>query len=83
VARSEAGQGLERGHGKPPAIVTKDEFIEVYLKLIAAHTVAGSNQPLLEVANRAVGQRHDGLCAFAQVDAEGLVPRHMFEPGFL
>jgi len=62
--------------------VAKDEFIEVYLELIAAHTVVGSDQPLLEVANRAVRKKHHGLRAFAHVDSEGLVPRHVFEPSF-
>ena len=44
---SEAEQGLERGHGYSPTIVAKDEFVEINLELIAAHTVVGSNQPLL------------------------------------
>src|ERR1017187_6849899 len=60
--------------------MAKDEFIEVYLKLIAAHTVVGSDQPLLEVAHRAVRQKYHGLRSFAQVDLPRLVPRHVFEP---
>jgi len=63
--------------------MAEDEFIEGYLGLIAAHTVVGSDQPLLEVANRAVRQRHHGLRTFAQVAAEGLVPGHVFEPSFV
>ena len=46
VTGSEAEQGLERGHGQLPAIVAKDEFVEVNLELIAADTVVGSDQPL-------------------------------------
>ena len=62
---SEAEQGLERGHGLPAPIVAKYEFVEIDLELIAAHPVVGSDQPLLQVANRAVRQRHHGLRAFA------------------
>jgi hypothetical protein len=62
--------------------MAEDEFIKVNLKLIAAHAVVRSDQPLLEIANRAVCQRHDGFRAFAQVGSEGLIPRHMFESNF-
>ena len=51
---SETEQGLERGHGLPAPIVAKDEFIKINLKLIAAHAVIGSDQPLLEIPNGAV-----------------------------
>ena len=44
----ETEQGLEGGHGLPAPIVAKDEFIKINLKLIAAHAVIGSDQPLLE-----------------------------------
>ena len=47
----ETEQGLKRGHGLPPPIVAKDEFIKINLKLIAAHVVIGSDQPLLEIPN--------------------------------
>src|ERR1035441_5230808 len=57
MAGCETEEGLECGHGSPPVIVAKNEFIEVCLELSAAHTMVGSGQPLLEVANRAVGQR--------------------------
>ena len=69
-------------------IVAKDEFIEVYLELSAAHTVVGSDQPFLEVANRAVRQRHRGLRAplilpaFAQVEFYGFDLRLVFEASF-
>jgi len=48
--------------------VAEDEFVEISLELIAAYAVVGSNQPLLQVADRAVSQRHHGFRAFAQVD---------------
>jgi hypothetical protein len=36
------------------AIMAKDKFIEVNLELMTAHTVVGSDQPLLQIANSAV-----------------------------
>ena len=59
---SKAEEGLERGHGLPPAIVAKDEFIEVNLELTAAHAVIGSNEPLppyvrIDVASGNKGKR--------------------------
>jgi len=44
---TEAEQGLERGHGQPPPVVSKDEFIEAGLELVATHAVIGPDQPLL------------------------------------
>jgi hypothetical protein len=52
----ETEQGLERGHGLPAPIVAKDEFIKINLKLIAAHAVIGSDQPLLEIPNGTVSK---------------------------
>ena len=54
TARSEAKQALEGGHGLPSTIVAKDEFIEINLELFTTHTVIGSDEPLLEIANSAV-----------------------------
>ena len=53
----ETKQGLERGHGLPAPIVAEGEFSKINLKLIAAHAVIGSDQPLLEIPNGAVRQR--------------------------
>ena len=83
VPGSETEQGLKCSHGLTPTIVAKDEFVEVSLELIAAHTVVGSDQPLLQVANRAVCQRHHGLRTFTQVDSPRLVARQVLEPSFL
>lgn len=59
-------------------IVTKDEFVKVDLELGFAHTMVGSDQPLLEVADGPVGKRDNGLRAFSQLRAEGLGPNDMF-----
>ena len=79
----ETKQGLERGHGLPAPIVAEDEFIKINLKLIAAHAVIGSDQPLLEIPNGAVCQRQYRVRAFAQIDSQGLRARHMLKSGFL
>ena len=63
--------------------MAKDEFVEINLELIAAHTVVGSDQPLLQVANRAVCQGYNRLRALAQVDSQRLAARHMLESSFL
>src|ERR1039458_6395321 len=80
---AETEQGLERGHRLPPAIMAKDEFVEINLKLITAHAVISSDQPLLQVANGAVCQRHHGLCPPAQLDSLGLAARYVLEPSFV
>ena len=59
VSGSETEEGLEGSHGGLSAIVTKDELIEVDLKLRAAHPMVGTNQPLLQIAHSAVGQWND------------------------
>jgi hypothetical protein len=53
--------------------MAKDEFIKISLELMAAHAVMGSEQPLLQVADGAVCQRHHGLLAFVPVRSRGLV----------
>jgi hypothetical protein len=60
----EAEQGLKGSHRLVAPIVAKDKFIEVDLKLSRTHAVMGSDQPLLQVTDRAVGQRHYGFRAF-------------------
>ena len=37
--------------------MTKDEFIQIGLKLLAAYAVMGANQPLLQVTDRPVCRR--------------------------
>src|SRR5487761_165640 len=73
TASPKAEQGLERSHRCPATVVTENELIQVNLELMPAHAVIGSNQPLLQVANRAVCQRYRGLRAFAQVGLQWLI----------
>jgi hypothetical protein len=56
-------QGLERSHWLLPPVVAKDEFIQVGLKSVSANAMMSSQQPLFQVADGAVGQRHCGLRA--------------------
>jgi hypothetical protein len=74
---------LECSHGLPAPIVAKNKFIKLNLELFAAHAVVGTDQPLLEITNRAVCQRQHGLGTFAQVDAHWLSASHMLKSGFL
>ena len=80
VRSAEAEQGLKRRHGLAPAIVTKDELVEVDGKLGTADAVVGANQPLLEVANGPVGERHHRGDASVQVTAQGLRPGDVPKP---
>ena len=72
---------LERRHRCFPPIVTKYEFIQVDLELIATHAVMGTQQPLLEIADGPVRQRHCGLRPFPQVRWPRLDARHMLKAG--
>ena len=61
--------------------MAKDEFVKVSLELMAAHAVMGSEQPLLQIADGAVYQRHHGLSPFVQVGSRGLAAGNMAKPG--
>ena len=50
---AEAEQRLKSRHGLLPPIVPKDELVQVRLKLRAADTVIGADQPMLEIPDRA------------------------------
>ena len=63
-----------------PAIVTKNELIQVDGKLNAADAVVGTDQPLLEVADGPVGQRDDRRDTAAQIPAQGLGPSDVSKP---
>lgn len=55
----EAEQGLKRGHRCRPPVVPKHEFVEVDLQVLAADAVVRADEPLLQVADGAVRERHD------------------------
>jgi hypothetical protein len=60
--------------------VSKDEFVEVDLELRLAHPVLGSDQPLLEVSNSAIGKWDSRLRPFTEFGSQGLSAGNMFEP---
>ena len=74
---SQTEQSLKSGHGLVTPIVAKNKFIEVNLKLRTADTVVGTDQPLLEIAERPVSQRDDRFGALAQLSCLGLYTRDM------
>ncbi len=78
---AQAEERLEAGHGGPPPILPKDELIEVDLELAAADTVVGTDQPLLQVADGAVGKRDDGFGALSQPELRRLRPRDVLVAG--
>jgi hypothetical protein len=80
---SQTKQRLEGGHRLLAPIVAKDELIEIDLELSAADAVIGADQPLLEVADRSVGQRHHRLGTLAQIDSQRLRARDVLVPCFV
>src|SRR5215813_15391196 len=83
LLRSQAEQGLKSGHRLVAPIVAKNKLIEVNLELPAAHTVVGTDQPLLEVADSTVGQGYYRFGAPTQFGCLRLRPRDMPIPGFV
>src|SRR5216683_1077620 len=80
---SEAKESLEGRHGLLSAIVPKDELVEVGLELRAADPVMSADEPLLEVADGAIGEWHHRRRAFAQFGSQRLSARDVLEPEFL
>src|SRR4030095_1598745 len=83
LLRSQTEQSLKGGHGLVAPIVAKNKLIEVDLELPAAHTVVGTDQPLLEVADSTVGQGHYRFGSLAQFGCLRLLPRDVPIPGFV
>src|SRR3984893_4418392 len=80
---SEAKESLEGGHGLLSAIVPKDELVEVGLELRAAYPVMSADEPLLEVADGAVGEWRHRWRALAQFGSQRLSARDVLEAEFL
>jgi hypothetical protein len=82
-AAPQAEQCLESRHRLLAAIVPKDELVEVRLQLGAAHAVIRADQPLLEIPDGTVGQRHHRPGTLAERRAQRLFERDVVEPGLL
>ncbi len=80
---SEAKESLEGSHGLLSAIVPKDELVEVGLELRAADPVMSADEPLLEVADGAIGEWHHRRRALAQFGSQRLSARDVLEAEFL
>jgi hypothetical protein len=74
---AQAEQGLERRHRRSPPIMTEHKLIEVHLQLRTADTVVRADQPLLQVADRAVGERDGRRDTMAQGRSDRLRVRDM------
>lgn len=61
-----AEERLESRHGFPPAIVPENKLVKVGLQMASAYPMVGPYKPLLEIANRAIGQWNDGLRTLAE-----------------
>ncbi len=81
AASPEAKQCLERGRGRPPAVVPERELVQVDLELGSTDTMVRADEPLLQVADRAVRQRHDRLGSFAQILPQRLCAGDVLEAG--
>lgn len=66
VPGPEPEQGLKCRHRRLAPGMTKDEFVEIDLQVMPADTVIGADEPLLQVPNGAVRQRHHGRHASSQ-----------------
>ena len=83
AARAEAEERLKGRHGLLPAIVSEHELVEVRLELGPADAVMGANQPVLEIADDAIGEGHDGRCALAERRSQRLLERDVPIPSRL
>jgi len=79
----EAEQCLKGGHRLPPTIVPKDELVKIDLQLRFTDAVVRADQPLLHVADGAVGQRYDGGRASTQGTPDRLRTPNVFHTGGL
>src|SRR5262245_35334469 len=80
---SQTEQSLKSGHRLVTPIVAKNKLIEVNLELRTADPVISADQPLLQVANSAVGQGDDRFGALAQFSCLRLHSRDVPIPGLV
>jgi hypothetical protein len=70
-------QRLERRGRSVATIVPKGELIEIDLQLRPIHTMMSAHEPLLEIPDRAVGERHDRRDTLTELLAQWLGPRNV------
>src|SRR6266700_4954315 len=79
ASAAEAEQGLKSRHRLLASIVSENELVQIHLQLRAADTVIGADQPVLEIPDRAVRQRHDRDGTLVQGGSQRLLEGDMFE----
>ena len=80
---AQAEERLKRRHRLLSTVVSEHEFVEVGLELGPAYTVMGANQPVLEIADDSVGERHDGARALTERRSQWLLERDVAIPSRL
>src|SRR5437773_227366 len=80
---AQAEERLKRRHRLLSTVVSEHEFVEVGLELSPAHAVMSANQPVLEVADDAIGKGHDGARALAERRSQRLLERDVPIPSRL
>jgi len=75
AACPETEERLKRGHRLTSAVVAEGELVEVGLQLRAADTVMRGNEPILKIADDAIGERDDRAGAFAEHRGRRLLQR--------
>jgi len=79
--RPKSKQSLKGGHRRLPSVMAKDEFVEIDLQVMPADAVIRADEPLLQVPDRTVRQRHHGGHSFAERTPERLRAGHMPHAG--
>jgi hypothetical protein len=73
AAGAETKQRLKGSHRCSPTIVPKHELVQVDLALSSADPVMGANQPVLEVADDAIGEWYDRARTFTERRSQRLL----------
>jgi len=71
----ETEERLKRGHRLTAAVVAEHELVEVRLQLRAADAVMRGNEPILKIANDAIGERDDRAGTLAERRGRRLLQR--------
>jgi hypothetical protein len=80
---AEAQKRLESCHRLPSTVMSKNKLIQIGLELTATDPVVSAHEPLLQVADSAIGQRDHRLGATAQFRPERLRARDVLEADLL
>jgi hypothetical protein len=72
--------GFERRHRLLLAVVAEHELIEVRLELGTTDAMMGTDQPVLKIADHAIGEWYDRSGALAERRPERLLERDVLTP---